>query len=193
MIETILNELKTKFRTLKEEVLSNAISEAEANRQADKLIFSANIVQSSLNKNPDAFTEEKIRKIRLLKADVEEFKNMFPIIFIDGEVDENIVEELKLHLPETIHTDDDRLFETRKMAKEIEDQFKELKQEFDSNEIDLYRAKDYAVLYYTSIETILERPYLTEDDVIKFNALKNEIEEFGENIVNEIKNSELQA
>lgn len=105
MIEAIANQLKMKFAKLKGLVLSNSITREDAIQQISKLIFSANVVLASLNKEPDEITEEKIEIIKEFKADVLSFKDDFIEIYNDAEEQVDMVEELKVHLPETIHTD----------------------------------------------------------------------------------------
>ena len=105
MIDSILNQLMEKFAQLKGLVLNNSITKEDAIQQSSKLIFAANVVLSSLNKEPDEITETKIQMIKDLKVNVLSFRDDFAEIYNDTEPQPELVEELKVHLPETIHTD----------------------------------------------------------------------------------------
>ena len=105
MIDSILNQLKRKFTTLQSLVLSNSITQQDALQQAAKLIFAANTILAGMSQEPDSVTQSKLDLVKQFKHEVEAFKTDYCEIYADVEAQPELVEELRQHLPETIHTD----------------------------------------------------------------------------------------
>lgn len=105
MFENILKELKIKFKQFKSLVISNSLTNEQAQHYFNELIFSSNIVISSLEKNESAFSAAQLSKIRSFKADMFEFKNKFSSFFEEDLENEFMIMEFKYHLPEKIKTD----------------------------------------------------------------------------------------
>ena len=105
MLENILKEFKRKFNHLKGLIISNSINCEDAKIEINKFIFALNTIKASLKKNETAFSQAQLKKVNTFLAEIEELKESLKEIYKDATEDNILVEELKVHLPETIHTD----------------------------------------------------------------------------------------
>ena len=105
MLENILKEFKRKFNHLKGFVINNSINYEDAKTEVNKFVFALNTIKSSLKKNETAFSQAQLKKVNIFLTEVEELRASLKETYKDVTEDNVIVEELKVHLPERIHTD----------------------------------------------------------------------------------------
>ena len=105
MLENILKEFKKKFKVLKGMIINNSLGIEETKIEVNKFIFALNTIKASLKKNKTAFSAAQIRKVDELLKEIAGLKEILPELFENVDIKEEIVEELKVNLPETIHTD----------------------------------------------------------------------------------------
>ncbi|MBQ8615701.1 MAG: hypothetical protein IJ415_03965 [Clostridia bacterium] len=105
MLENILKEFKRKFNHLKGLIVSNSINFEEAKIEVNKFVFALGTIKTSLKKNETAFSQAQLRKVNAFLIEIEELKESLKEIYKDMPKDNVLVEELKVNLPETIHTD----------------------------------------------------------------------------------------
>ena len=105
MLENILKEFRRRFNHLKGLIISNAITKENAKIELSKFVFALGTIKTSLKKNETAFSAAQILKVNELLLDIADLKNIIPEIFEDIEENNILVEALKEHLPERIHTD----------------------------------------------------------------------------------------
>ena len=105
MFENILKELKIKFNQLKALIISNSLTNEQAQQYFNKLMFASNIVKSSLEKNETAFSAAQLSQIRLFQSDLKDLKKQFSSFFVEDLEHAQMISDFKEHLPERIHTD----------------------------------------------------------------------------------------
>ncbi|MBQ9795831.1 MAG: hypothetical protein IJW36_02600 [Clostridia bacterium] len=105
MFENILKELRIKFNKFKTLIISNSLTNEQAQLHFNELLFASNIVKSSLEKNETAFSTAQLRTIKAFQAEMFDFKSAFPTFFVEDIEQELMIADFKIHLPEKIRTD----------------------------------------------------------------------------------------